>query len=66
MIEIQNCLPDSQAEEIAVKCLSQRHNSIARVRLKRDYINHNHGALTTPPRCRLVLFIRSLAIKFLF
>ena len=44
---------DRYAGEIAIKCPFQQHNRMARVGFKsRLYVDHNYGALITPPRCR--------------
>ena len=45
---------DHQTGENAVKCLSQEHNRMARVGLKLNHVDHNHGPLTTRICCRQI------------
>ena len=52
MTVIWNCLSRLPS---AVKCLSQGHNRMARVVLNQGHVHHKYGALTTRPRCPLML-----------
>ena len=52
LLSFKTACQDHQAGECAVKCLSQKHNRMARVGFEPNRVADHPGSLTTRPRCR--------------